>query len=211
MRTLKLISILVISALCLGLWSPTIVAKEKRCQFDIVVNGVRFGYDLSALLPFRGKCNPFFSGSLHLATHAKIIEPFFTTTDGPLSLFYDVPGPVVFTASIRLLRNPSLTLDDLPKHAGTGEDAEHMFFPDDKPSSIQFKTINSRRWLMTTKFEDREKRIPRSRIFSTLERGMHVTFSTVFRSAASTNPEWRYERLDLLEQLVRRFSISPPE
>ena len=184
------------------------LAAADRCEFEISVNAVRLHYDLSPLLPFRGKCNPFVSGSLHLSP-GRFTIPFFTTIDRPLSLFFEDVGPVAFTAGIRALNKPRLAVEELPKHAGPGGDAEHLFFPENKPTEIAFRTTNSRRWLIRTKFEDREKKIPLSRLYCTLEGGLLISFNTMFREAASKKPEWRNKRLELQEELARRLTINP--
>lgn len=204
----RLVLFVLIETLSFSL-SEQMALAQNRCEFDLTVNGANLRYDLSPLLPFHGECRPFYAGSVRLA-RGESIQPFYTTTDGPLKLLYgrDV-GPVVFTGVIRALENPHLTLDELPSHYPSGDDWQQLLYPHGKPSSaITFTTINARHWLVRTKFEDPQKKIPQGRVYLTLEGGQRVLLTIIFRDRAPRDISWREKRLALLEELVRRLRIN---
>lgn len=177
------------------------VAKAGRHQLQFTVNGVTFGYDLT---PVRGDCNIFEGRSAHLSAGQYVI-PFTCLTDKPLLRGV---GRTRFSGSITRVKNPNVTVDNLLSDTRPGGEAEGMFFPNHKPSRSEFEVIESRRWLVITKFDDADRLIPLSRVYWTVQKELLITVNVNIDQRSSRSSEWRKERLQQLETLVRRFSIS---
>ena len=169
-------------------WGPI----DKRYSLD--VDGTLFSYDLSSV-PDRAIYGQR-SSPMHLE-RGQTIRSF-----SALQL-----RKTQFGGSISRIKSP-LTLTDLPSEARPGGEAEHMFFPKTKPSAKEFRTVAGRRWLVTTKFEDSEKKIIRSRVFWTIEGPYLLTLNLIIDERAPTTSEWRQKQLDILEGIAATLAIQ---
>jgi hypothetical protein len=113
-----------------------------------------------------------------------------------------------FSGNIRRPNKTALAVDDLRSEARPGGETEHMFFPEAKPSAVDYQTINGRRWLVTTKFEDDAKQIVRGQVWWTVIDGFLVTFNVQIYEDAPRDAKWRNERVGKLQKLVSAFRYS---
>jgi hypothetical protein len=70
----------------------------------------------------------------------------------------------------------------------------------------EYRSINGRRWLVTTTFEDQNQNLVAGRVFWTIEEGFLVTLNVNFTSAPR-DPLWRQMRLNTLEEVVSGFDM----
>ncbi len=182
----------------LSFWSAT--AKGSGHDLQFTVNGTHFTYDLSSV---RGDCDTFDRSSVDLKRGEHII-PFYCTRDK----VFIAGGRSFFSGNIRPLRNPNVTLNALKSEAKPGGEASGMFSPLNKAYETEFKTINGRRWLVVTQFEDTQKNRPTNRTYWTIESGLLVTLNGNILSSLSVSREWRHKRFLQLEELVRHVTIS---
>lgn len=116
-------------------------------------------------------------------------------------------GKTQIDTCIKLLKEKALTTAELKAQAFPGGEAEFMFAPRNKPSGAEYRTINGRNWLVTTKFEDEERHFIRSRVYWMVERGFLITFNLIIDSDAPKDARWRSKRLSLLDGLVTDFHV----
>jgi hypothetical protein len=173
-----------------ALWGPI----GKRLSLN--VDGTVFTYDLSSV-PDRSIYGER-SSKIHHLERGQAMRPFSALSR----------AKTAFSGSISRLKR-SLSVTDLPSEAHPGGQAEHMFFPPSKPSSKEFRTIAGRQWLVTTKYEDAEKKIVRSRVFWTVAGSYKITLNVIIDERAPATPEWRQKQLQVLERLAERLTIHP--
>jgi hypothetical protein len=130
--------------------------------------------------------------------------PFYELRDGP---FLGV-GKTSFGGIIQRLKRSELTTDQLLSEARPGGEVQHMFFPKTKPSATLYREVKGQRWLVTTKFDDAEKRLVSSQVWWAVVDGFLVTLY-VNMPEAPPDPGWRQKRLDQLERLVSDFTYVP--
>jgi hypothetical protein len=164
-----------------------------------LINGAAFGYRFRAI--GHADVRESTVGNLAPGQHK---VPFVELRDGP---FLGV-GKTSFGGVIRRLKRSNLTTDQLISEARPGGEAQHMFFPEAKPSATQFREINGNRWLVTTKFDDGEKKLVQSRVWWMVVDGFLVTLY-VNMSGVPSDPAWRQRRVDQLERLVADFHYVP--
>jgi hypothetical protein len=98
----------------------------------------------------------------------------------------------------------------LVSEARVGGETKNMFLPEGKPPAVEYRSVNGRQWLVTTKFEDVSKRIVSNRVWWTVMDGFLVTFNVNFIDAPP-DPAWRQQRVQMLERLVFDFRYVPPK
>jgi hypothetical protein len=131
--------------------------------------------------------------------------PFYESRDSPLLGI----GKTFFGGVIQRLKRSPLTTEQLLSEARPGGEAEHMFFPEKKPSAKEYREVNGRRWLVTTKFDDAEKRLIRSRVWWIVVDGFLVTLNVNMVDDAPSDAAWRRRRVEQLERLVSDFRYVP--
>ena len=182
-----------------SLWP--MAAKGSGDHLQFTVNGVRFTYDLNLV---RGDCDAFDGSSIHLERGQYVI-PFTCRRDR--MLVADM-ARVFFSGNVRPLRNPNVTLSMLRSEAIRGGEVKWMSSQLYKAFETEFRTINGRRWFVSTQFEDIEKNRPGNRTYWTIEGGLLVTVNANILPHISVSREWRDKRFRQLEELVSRVGIS---
>jgi hypothetical protein len=130
--------------------------------------------------------------------------PFVALMDADLG----TPARTQFSGSVRCLRGSTVTLEQLPREARPGGEAQYMFFPKNKPTDISFRMVGSRKWLVSTKFDDESKMIVTNQVYWALEKRLLITFNVNFSKNAPRQANWRRKRVDTLYQLVSAFRMS---
>lgn len=116
-------------------------------------------------------------------------------------------GKTQIGTCIKFLEVKNLRTAKLKTQTFPGGEAQFMFAPRDKPSSVEYRTINGRDWLVTTKFEDEQRQVIRSRVYWIVEQGFLITFNLIIDSDAPKDTKWRSRRLSLLDALVADFNV----
>ena len=83
-----------------------------------------------------------------------------------------------------------------------------MFFPASEPTEIAYRKVGARRWLVSTRFQDREKQFVRNQTYWTIQGDLLITFNINFTANSPKNREWRQRRMETLDRLVRDFVIE---
>lgn len=176
------------------------MAFGRGRQVTCEVNGTVFEYTFP---PGSGKVNVIPPNVVYLNPGDSKIP--FTTSN---ALFPSISlGHTAFGASIGRLVNPKLVVDQLPSEAKAGRTPKHLFYPREKPTGLEYRNVNGRRWLVTTKFEPPGKRIVESRVFLAVEDGFLITFNLTFYQGAPLDGSWRRSRLQVLDNFVAGFRM----
>lgn len=178
------------------------VVRKHGTRASYHINKSVFVYDLHAV---RGAELPIADSATSLRPGENKI-PFNAQPDATPFSVRDA-----FSGNIRRLKTPAPTVDDLRSEAKPHGETEHMFFPEAKPSAVDYQTLNGRRWLVTTKFEDDAKQIVRSQVWWTVIDGFLVTFNLQIYEDAPRETKWRTERVKKLQTLVSAFRYSRTE
>jgi hypothetical protein len=162
-----------------------------------VINGLRFQYDFRAIggsAEIRGE------GSTHLAPGRW--KRAFYKLRGP-SLFST--RRVLFGGFIRRVHDARLTTDRLTSKAYRGRDTQNMLAPKSGPMVLEYRQVNGRRWLVTTRFVDSEKHMVSNRTYWTVIHGLLITFSCDLNPSFPLDLESTRRYLDSLDGLVADF------
>ncbi len=162
-----------------------------------VINGLRFQYDFRAIgrsAEIRGE------GSTHLEpgrwkrAFYKLRRPsLFSTTR------------ILFGGFIRRVHDASLTTDRLTSKAYRGRDTQDMLAPKSGRMVLEYRQVNGRRWLVTTRFVDSEKHVVSNRTYWTVIHGLLITFSADLNPSLPLDLESTRRYLDSLDGLVADF------
>jgi hypothetical protein len=170
----------------------------KRVSYTL--NGTTFSFDLSAIGgDARGHRRPpkeLRAGSDFTAfvagNDASLLEGAFGT-----------PGVTWYGGNIHALSSPSSPTSDLYREANARGISKRYFA---KSPTREYRSVNGRRWMITTTFENRDRSLVEGRVFWTIGYGFLVTFNVNFTSAP-TDPTWRQKRLARLEKLISDFRM----
>jgi len=176
-------------------WGPL----GKRVSYTL--NGTTFSYDLSAIHgDVRGHRQPpkqLQAGSdftpFHVGSDASLLEAAF-----------DAPGVTWYGGNIYALSGISASTSDIFREINARGVSKRYFA---KSPTREYRSVNGRRWLITTIFEDRDRSLVDGRVFWTIADGFLVTFYVNFTSAPR-DPSWRQKRLATLEKLVSGFRCT---
>ena len=195
-RRIAMIGVLFTS---LSIWPAT--AKGSGYETQFIVNGIRLTYDLR---PIAGDCEIFDRASVTLDKGEHII-PFTCRRD---KIFLaDIPR-VKFSGYVGPIRNRTVTLDTLRFEPRRGGGGKGIFSPLYKAYEWEFKIIKKQRWLVSTQYEDPEKRGSANRTYWIIKHGLLVTLNASTLPHEPLSPEWRDKRFQLLEEIVNRVTIS---
>lgn len=171
-------------------------SREVTCEID----GIVFEYNLP---PGSGRVNVIPPRIVHLKPGGYKMP--FTTSD---AIFPSISvGHTTFSACVVRSINPKLTVDQLPSEARAGREAKYMFYPREKPTQLEYRNVDGRRWLVTTHFDDPGKRIVTNRTFWAVEDGFQATLAVNFDESAPLTATWRAKRLRVLDELVSGFRM----
>jgi hypothetical protein len=183
----------------LSIWPATATGSGHETQF--IVNGIRVTYDLR---PIAGDCEIFDRASVNLGKGESII-PFTCSRD--TILIADAPR-VKFSGYIGPIRNRTVTLDTMRVEPRGGGRGKRIFSPLYKAFESEFQMINGKRWLVSTQYENPDKRGPANRTYRIIEHGLLVTLNATILPHEPVSLEWRDKRFQLLEEIVSRVTIS---
>jgi hypothetical protein len=173
-----------------------------RNDVILTVNGASFAYNFRAIggnVSVRGPS----------ATELRPGEyriPFDKLCDGILT----ETSKTAFSGNIRRLKNTNLKTEQLVSEARGGGETRNMLRPAGKPFHSEYRNVNGRQWLVTTRSEDPSQRIVTNQTWWNVAEGFLITFNVNFIDAAAPRDAvWRQQRLQMLAQLVSDFRYVP--
>ena len=177
-------------------------AIPHRNNVILTINGASFAYDFRAIggnVSVRGLTSTELRPGEHRVPFDKLRDGLLTET-----------SKTAFSGNISLLKNTNLKTEQLVSEARAGGETRNMLRPAGKPFSSEYRKVNGRQWLVTTRFEDSSKRLVSNQTWWNVAEGFLITFNVNFIDAAAPrDPGWRQQRLQMLERLVSDFRYAP--
>jgi len=176
-------------------------AIPHRNDVILTINGASFAYDLRAIggnVSVRGPT----ATELRPGEHR---IPFHKLRDGLLT----ETSKTAFSGNISRLKNTNLKTEQLVSEARAGGETRNMLRPAGKPFRSEYRNVNGRQWLVTTRFEDSSQRLVTNQTWWNVADDFLITFNVNFiDTAAPRDPAWRQQRLQMLERLVSDFRYA---
>jgi hypothetical protein len=184
-----------------GHWRKSVVNRHlggyRATAATYVINGITFQYHFQAI---GGSAEVRGEGSTHLApgkwkrAFYKLRGPFLLST-----------RRVFFSGFIRRVHDASLTTDRLASRAHRAKDTYAILDSGSGPVVVEYREVNGHRWLVTTRFVDRDKHIISNRTYWTIIHSLLVTFSVDSDTSIPVGLEATRPYLDALDRLVSDF------
>jgi hypothetical protein len=160
-----------------------------------IINGRAFQYDFEAI--GRGEIRD--PGPTSLAP-GEYKRTFYKLRDAPIFS----TGRAIFGGIIRRPRAGSLTAEAVESKRDSGGETETTRRKN-SAATVQHREVNGRRWLVTTRFQDRERQIVMNRTYSTVISGLLITLYVDLDASSRSKPEWAQQCLYSLDRLVSDF------
>ena len=175
-------------------WGPV----GKRVSYTL--NDATFSYDLSMI---RGDVRGHRQPPRRLAAGSDFV-PFLVGSDASLiGGAFDAPGATSYGGSIRALSATASSRGDIVRQIRASGISKDYFA---KSPHREYRSINGRRWLVTTAYEDGVRRLVGRRVYWAVEGDFLITMYVGFTSAPA-DLGWREKRLATLEKLVAGFQM----
>ena len=184
-----------------GHWRKSVVNRHlggyRATAATYVVNGITFQYHFQAIggsAEIRGEgSTPLAPGKWKRAFY-KLRTPFLLSS-----------RRVLFSGFIRRVHDASLTTDRLASRSHRSKDTYDILESGSGSVVVEYREVNGHRWLVTTRFVDRDKQIISNCTYWTVIHGLLITFSVDWDTSIHVELEAVRPYLDALDRLVSDF------